>query len=233
MVLAIETATEVCSVAVKDEGGTIREERTEEYGGHSERLFEYIKKLKREQGISMHELEACLISEGPGSYTGLRIGASGVKGLLFGSDIPLYAINTLAGIAAGVYGQIPTRVTVHAVIDARRHHLYHQAFTFAEEGMVPKNKADIRRLTELNDYIDTIDIVAGTGWERLDEALLDSVRTYGVEKISARSLITLFEQLVEKKEGEDELKSEHQQPIRRVRPDQFDPNYITSKKPGT
>ena len=100
-ILSVETATPVCSVALRLPDGTLYEERAEGKGGHSELTFVFIRKLLDDAGICVRDLGAVLVSGGPGSYTGLRIGGSAVKGLLFQSGVPLYAYNTLAGIALG------------------------------------------------------------------------------------------------------------------------------------
>ncbi len=85
MILALETATNVCSVVFRDDDGLMHEKRIEKRGTHSEQLFLFIEDLMDEHGFFISALEAVLVSEGPGSYTGLRISASAVKGLLFQS----------------------------------------------------------------------------------------------------------------------------------------------------
>jgi tRNA threonylcarbamoyl adenosine modification protein YeaZ len=122
-ILAIETATNICSVCFQDETGEVHEKRTERKGSHSELLFLFVKELKTEHSFEFSDLDAVLVSTGPGSYTGLRIAASAVKGMFFGLDVAIYAGNTLAGFAQSL-----EKGTVHAVINARRKHLYHQQF---------------------------------------------------------------------------------------------------------
>ena len=68
-----------------------------------------------------------LLGAGPGSYTGLRVAASAVKGLLFGQDVTLFGVNTLAGFAAGM-NEFTGDQNVHVIIDARRTHVYTQSF---------------------------------------------------------------------------------------------------------
>src|SRR5699024_2547399 len=90
MLLALETATNVCSVAFCNEEGDVFEKRIDKRGSHSEQVFLFIEELMNEHDFKIEDLEAVLVSEGPGSYTGLRIGASAVKGLLFQSGVTLY-----------------------------------------------------------------------------------------------------------------------------------------------
>jgi len=232
LILAIETATKVCSVAFKKEG-RLDERRTEEYGHHSERLFVFIKELQADWGFKIKDLSAVLVSEGPGSYTGLRIGASGVKGLLFGQPVPLIAINTLAAMAWGIReGESYPRI-IHATIDARRKHLYHQAFEAAKKEFRPLSLADIRTLEELNEDIGQNDFIVGTGWDRLDSDLLDSSTQYGIDKISAVNLISIYESEMMPHTFDPEETNEVIHLLREVDPAGFDPRYITRKKAGT
>ncbi len=101
-VLAIETATPACSVALRLADGTIHERTAEGKGVHSELTFVFINELLALEKMEVADLGAVVVSAGPGSYTGLRVASSAVKGLLFQTDVPLYACNTLAGIAMGV-----------------------------------------------------------------------------------------------------------------------------------
>jgi tRNA threonylcarbamoyladenosine biosynthesis protein TsaB len=126
MILAIETSTPVCSVALQNSAGRILEKRIEGRGVHSDHTFLFAEELMERADTSISGLEAVLFSNGPGSYTGLRIGAAAIKGLLFGREIPLFTFPTLLAFAAGAMGR-QSSGTIHAVIDARRNHLYYQS----------------------------------------------------------------------------------------------------------
>lgn len=226
MILAIETATDVCSVAFRDGGEAVHERRSGEKGSHSEKLFHFIRSLMDEHAFEMGELEAVLVSEGPGSYTGLRIAASAVKGLLYDRGVPLYAVNTLASLAAGALdrleGDPPGRV--HGVIDARRVHLYHQSYSVApgegEGGAVPlraEDRVEVLPIEKIEKMIRPGHLVAGTGLERIGSPALRGVRTEGADHISARSLLRFYGG----EEGEF---------IRRVEPEAFDPRYYSSRQ---
>ena len=94
-ILCIESSTSVCSAAICKDGEPIKQCISYEGGNHARLLPRYIEELlslAREQGLS---IEAVALSEGPGSYTGLRIGASTAKGLCYGLNIPLIPIPTL------------------------------------------------------------------------------------------------------------------------------------------
>ncbi|MAO63589.1 MAG: tRNA (adenosine(37)-N6)-threonylcarbamoyltransferase complex dimerization subunit type 1 TsaB [Balneola sp.] len=186
MILAIETSTNICSISFQDAKGAIFEKRTERKGSHSELLFLFIRELMEEQNFKMEDLDTLLVSSGPGSYTGLRIAASAVKGMLFGLKVDIYAGNTLAGFA-----QSAEEGTVHAVINARRKHLYHQQFEKGDR-LTPITKPEILELVEINDLLKDGDQIIGTGIDRLDEEKRAGLTIIEEQQISATNLISLF-----------------------------------------
>lgn len=191
MKLAIETATDVCSVALRDGGGRIWEKRKEERGSHSERLFLFVRELMEEHDFGIGDLQAVLLSEGPGSYTGLRIAASAVKGLLYATEVPLRAVNTLASFASAVESGEDGPARIHAVIDARRRHLYHYSFEREEGALTAAGRVEVLTLEKVGNMIRPGDALIGTGLERLDPSAVRGVVTRGSSHISARSLFEL------------------------------------------
>ncbi|MFD2968341.1 tRNA (adenosine(37)-N6)-threonylcarbamoyltransferase complex dimerization subunit type 1 TsaB [Sphingobacterium bambusae] len=126
-VLQIETATPVCAVAVSKNGKTVGKIDADEPNLHASHLTVFIDQLLVEAGIAMEDLDAVAVSMGPGSYTGLRIGVSTAKGLCYGMNIPLIAINTLDAMLAGFKEQLPELVMGNVLvpmIDARRMEVY-------------------------------------------------------------------------------------------------------------
>lgn len=127
MILAIETATRNCSVALFNETGMIALLEAEEDNSHSAILHVLIDRLLKENGIQVKDLQAVAVSKGPGSYTGLRIGVSAAKGLCYARDIQLIAINSLESMAAGMRPHVPNGLLV-PMIDARRMEVYSAVF---------------------------------------------------------------------------------------------------------
>ena len=126
-ILNIETATKNCSVALAKEGKTIIcKEIAEEGYSHAERLHVFIEEIIKEAGITLNDLSAIAVSQGPGSYTGLRIGVSAAKGLCYALDIPLIAVDTLQALAAQV--TISSGLII-PMIDARRMEVYSAIFS--------------------------------------------------------------------------------------------------------
>lgn len=127
-ILCIETSTSVCSAAICKDGAPIKQCICLEGSNHARLLPRYIEELlsfAREKQLS---IDAVALSEGPGSYTGLRIGTSTAKGLCYGLDIPLIPVSTLAVLCEAAKAQSP--ITNHQsailvpMIDARRMEVY-------------------------------------------------------------------------------------------------------------
>ncbi|MDR8389744.1 tRNA (adenosine(37)-N6)-threonylcarbamoyltransferase complex dimerization subunit type 1 TsaB [Aliifodinibius sp. S!AR15-10] len=217
MLLALETATNVCSVAFKDEEGNIFEKRTEKRGSHSEQLFLFVEKLMQEQNFAIQDLEAVLVSEGPGSYTGLRISASAVKGLLFQTEVPLYGINTLASFAMQAVEENPDADNIHSIIDARRVHVYHQKFSFSDDRLSSNDNVEVIPIEAFESMVRSGDTIIGTGLNRISESIKQKAVIFGQKFITSSSLIRVF-----RGEGSDFYK--------KVDPESFDPKYYTSNQ---
>jgi tRNA threonylcarbamoyladenosine biosynthesis protein TsaB len=120
-ILQIETATQVCSVALSLNGETIAFKEQIAPNIHAASLTLFITEVMQNARLNYADLDAIAISKGPGSYTGLRIGVSTAKGLCFALDKPLIGINTLQMMANGFFKAQPDyKGLVCAMIDARR-----------------------------------------------------------------------------------------------------------------
>lgn len=124
LILSIETATKVCSVALHDGGKLLGSQELHVDKSHSEFLAVMIKDLLRHTGIEAGDLDAVAVSKGPGSYTGLRIGVSTAKGLCFGTDKPLIAVNSLLAMAHDVNLSNVDGYDLCPMLDARRMEVY-------------------------------------------------------------------------------------------------------------
>ncbi|MGN0029443.1 MAG: tRNA (adenosine(37)-N6)-threonylcarbamoyltransferase complex dimerization subunit type 1 TsaB [Marinilabiliaceae bacterium] len=124
MILCIETSTDVCSVALCAEGKTLK---SIEYDGepqHASRLAPMIADLMSQSSLAYRNLDAVAVSQGPGSYTGLRIGASTAKGIAYAAGIKLIAVPTLSIIARAIFDADPDCRIACPMIDARRMEVY-------------------------------------------------------------------------------------------------------------
>ncbi|MHC0442153.1 tRNA (adenosine(37)-N6)-threonylcarbamoyltransferase complex dimerization subunit type 1 TsaB [Flavobacterium sp. 3-210] len=126
-ILNIETATKNCSVSIAKNGETILcKEIAEEGYSHAEKLHVFIEEIIEESNISVQDLAAIAVSQGPGSYTGLRIGVSAAKGLCYALNIPLIAVDTLETLASKVS---VSEGKIIPMLDARRMEVYSEIFT--------------------------------------------------------------------------------------------------------
>ncbi len=124
LILNIETATEVCSVALGLDGQLCHSETIAEPNRHASHTTLLIQQVLEAGNYSVNQLDAVAVSAGPGSYTGLRIGASIAKGICFALDIPLIAIPSLQGLAEGARRKFPQADLIIPMIDARRQEVY-------------------------------------------------------------------------------------------------------------
>ncbi|PWA06795.1 tRNA (adenosine(37)-N6)-threonylcarbamoyltransferase complex dimerization subunit type 1 TsaB [Flavobacterium psychrotolerans] len=152
-ILNIETATKNCSIAIAKDGKTLLcKEMAEEGYSHAEKLHVFISEIIKELGLSFKDLSAIAVSQGPGSYTGLRIGVSAAKGLCFALDIPLIAIDTLAVLAS--QAQVSDGFIV-PMLDARRMEVYSAIFHENLE-KIREVKAEVLTAESFSEYKDKL-----------------------------------------------------------------------------
>lgn len=137
-ILGIETATLVCGAAVVVDGRVVREEQIQQKSAHAEHIMRLIDAAVQQSHISLHQIDAIAVSIGPGSFTGLRIGLSVAKGLVYATDKPLVAVSTLRAVAQRAVdaGIVETPFLLSA-IDARRDEVYCQLFHVNGTGLKP------------------------------------------------------------------------------------------------
>lgn len=134
ILLHIETATDVCSVALSRGSEIIG--LKEEAGGnnHAKNLLPFVDEVLKQSGVSMSEINGVAVSIGPGSYTGLRIGVSTAKGIAYTAGIPVMVVSTLESIAQGAKAlwseNASEPVQIVPMIDARRMEVFTTRFTY-------------------------------------------------------------------------------------------------------
>ncbi len=164
--LALDTATEVCSVAVWVDGAVW--DREEHLREHSRRLLEMVEVVLVEAGLRLAQLDALAFGRGPGSFTGLRIGAGVVQGLAFGAGLPVVPISSLAALAQGEEGA----EKLLAAFDARMHQVYFGAFVRGEGGLVePAGEERVAAPAQVPLPAGTGWVGVGSGWDVYHQAL--------------------------------------------------------------
>jgi tRNA threonylcarbamoyladenosine biosynthesis protein TsaB len=143
LILNIETSTNVCSASLANNGEVIALKEDFEGKSHASLLTVFISELFSENNIDIINLEAVSVSEGPGSYTGLRIGVSTAKGICFAKSIPLIATNTLQAMAIMASENISNDISLFCpMIDARRMEVYSALFD-KNQNQIRETKAEI------------------------------------------------------------------------------------------
>lgn len=151
--LAFETATEACSVAVWADG-EVRERFELAPRRHAELALPWAEQLLAEAGIARSQLDAIAVGRGPGAFTGVRLAISIAQGIALGLDRPVVPVSTLAALAMQGRGE------VIAAIDARMGEVYLGTYRHVD--------GDVQALTaEVVVKPDAASVPAGTGWQGL------------------------------------------------------------------
>jgi tRNA threonylcarbamoyladenosine biosynthesis protein TsaB len=131
LILHIETATRICSVALSNNGSFLCMRESSAPNAHSSQVTLFIDEVLKEAGVPVTAIDAVAVSMGPGSYTGLRIGVAAAKGLCYALDRPLIAVETLAAMATGLNDPTPLPPPIGGegeyicpMLDAKRMEVY-------------------------------------------------------------------------------------------------------------
>mgnify|MGYP005842226515 CR=1 FL=1 len=157
-IFGIDTSTSCGAVGLIDDGEVISEYLLNLPVTHSERLLGAIEFVLREARCSIEQIDGWAVALGPGSFTGLRIGVSTVKGLAFATGRPVAGVSTLDVLASQI---APTPYLICPILDARKKELY-TAFYRYEEGHSLKRQSDyqairpenlVKKITELTIFL--------------------------------------------------------------------------------
>jgi tRNA threonylcarbamoyladenosine biosynthesis protein TsaB len=152
-ILNIETSTKNCSVALAKDGEKLVSREIAEMGySHAEKLHVFIEEILSEANLQFSALDAIAVSQGPGSYTGLRIGVSAAKGLCYALNIPLIAVDTLEILASQISIE---KGLIVPMIDARRMEVYAAIFDKNHQ-KIRKTKAEILTVDSFSELKETI-----------------------------------------------------------------------------
>jgi len=127
-ILAFDTATNACSAAVWRDGRIAARRHEPMARGHAERLMPMILEVMGEAGEAFSDLDAVAVTNGPGAFTGLRIGLAAARGLALAGGLPCLAVTTLEAVAAAVPEAERRDRVLLVALDAKRADVYAQAF---------------------------------------------------------------------------------------------------------
>lgn len=169
-ILYLETSSKNCSVAVSDDEKLLClcEEVSENYK-QSESLHTYVEWALEGAGISLKDIEAVSLGKGPGSYTGLRIGASSAKGFCYGLKVPLIAVNSLESMIGPFLGANYDFVV--PLIDARRMEVYTAVYDGNTGKELSATEAKILDETSFQEFKDKKVVFVGDGAKKAKDIL--------------------------------------------------------------
>lgn len=203
LILSIETATNVCSIALHDKGELLGLAESCEPNSHGKLIMGMVDKVLNDTRCKRGDLKAIGVSKGPGSYTGLRIGISTAKGLSFGLGLPLIGVDTLEGLAKQAATACKINDLIVPMIDARRMEVYTATYD--------KDLNIVRPLSPLvveenvfESYLEKGKVIfLGDGVKKLREILKHSNSVFLDSQNSARTIGELAFKKFEKREFED------------------------------
>jgi len=222
--ISIESATKVCSVSAYKASKLMAIEESEIENSHSTNITNFVDCVLKKSSMRYEDLNVIGISEGPGSYTGLRIGASVAKALSYTLNIPLIAYNTLEAIVSGVVQKHQQKSSYYygAAIDARRDEVYIAIYNkYMQEVLSPTN-LELQKKCLSNILNGKKLIISGDGGEKVKNITENSSIIYDhFIKCSSKFSIDLIIQKYSQNHFRDTT--------------YFEPNYIkpffTFKKP--
>ncbi|MBO7263682.1 MAG: tRNA (adenosine(37)-N6)-threonylcarbamoyltransferase complex dimerization subunit type 1 TsaB [Alistipes sp.] len=212
LILSIETGTDICSVALSNDGELMALRESNEGRDHAKKVALFVDELLKETGVQPADLDAIAVGKGPGSYTGLRIGVSFAKGMCYALNIPLIAVGSLDALVqvaredydAGIVDVEESdwnSASLCPMVDARRMEVYTQIFDtngtsksdVSAEIITPETFQDIRSNGKL--------VIFGNGAQKCCEVLPDAL--YISITPSARGIVSLAEQAFNASQFED------------------------------
>lgn len=128
-ILAIDSSGLVATVAIVEDNNLIAEYTIHHKKTHSQTLMPMLEEVKQMVELELNSIDAIAVASGPGSFTGLRIGAATAKGLAMGLNKPIIEVPTLEGLAYQMYG---AKALVCPIMDARRNQVYTGLYQFEE-----------------------------------------------------------------------------------------------------
>ena len=211
-ILHIETATNVCSVAVSEGENLLSLRESDIDKSHGSLLTVFMDEVLKEAGLRPTDLQGISVSKGPGSYTGLRIGVSATKGFAFGLNLPILGIDTLLSLAIGAKESTPVseliarepELLLCPQIDARRMEVF-CGFYRLDNRQFRKISADIIEENSYDDILEKFPVAFfGNGSEKVKGVITHSNAHFidGIQS-SARFMIPLALELYNRQEFEN------------------------------
>lgn len=206
-IVHIETATNVCSVALSEDGKVLMNKENFEGPNHNVVLAPYVDEVVSFADSHAIPIDIVAVSCGPGSYTGLRIGVSTAKGLCYGRNLKLVGISTLKLLCVPIllyHEDIPEDALLCPMLDARRMEVYSAVYN-RELKIIRKISADVIDTNSYAEFLEKGPVVFfGNGAEKCKEILTHRNAIF-IEDIHplAKNMLPLAEKAIAEERWED------------------------------
>lgn len=171
-ILAVDTTSYGCSVAVVESGEVLSEYHLQERETHSKHLLKLIDEVLETAGLDIQMVDGFAVAKGPGSFTGLRIGISTLKGLAAALEKPLAGVSSLKALAYGVPCCIER---ICSVIDARKNEIYASFFNYTDNTFTRITNDFSITPEKLADDIDSPTVFIGSGVETYKNTFIELI----------------------------------------------------------
>ena len=171
-ILAVDTATTSCSVAIVDQTSLLLEFTIDREETHSKHLMDMIKEALRMSGLNFYDLDGFAVTRGPGSFTGLRIGISTIKGLAAASEKPVVGVSSLETLALQVSY---SRDLICPILDARKGEVYFSRYKFIGGHLKKQTKERVATPDKAVDDLNESCLFVGNGALLYKEMILESM----------------------------------------------------------
>jgi tRNA threonylcarbamoyladenosine biosynthesis protein TsaB len=171
-ILAVDTATTSCSVAIVDNTSLLSEFTLAKEETHSKHLMDMIKAALRISGLNFSDLDGFAVTRGPGSFTGLRIGISTIKGLVVASEKPVVGVSSLEALAFQVSY---SRDLICPILDARRGEVYFSRYRFLNGHLKKQTKERVAPPDQAVEDLNESCLFVGNGALLYKEMILEKM----------------------------------------------------------
>ncbi len=175
--LAIETSTLTGGVAIIEDENLIAESRLNIKVTHSERILKEIDDILSKSGLKIDDIDSFGISIGPGSFTGLRVGLSTVKGLAYATGKKIVSVSTLEALALNVPF---AKFQICPILDARKKEVYAALFEWDDQELIKKVKENAYKIEHILSFIDKKTIFLGEGALIYKENIIQSIGSLAI-----------------------------------------------------
>ena len=205
VLLAIETGTSTCSVALFKSRSDYAIVSRDGFRRHNENLPEMVEEALDRQNVDRKDIDAIAVSIGPGSFAGLRVGLSFAKGFALGVGAVVVPVNTLDGLALSMRWLIEGVSDVHSSVNlricpltvARRGESFGRIYSLTNDGVMPENEIFLKGAEFIDEIGSRLLLLGGEGFDSLRDDIKEHYEVLTVEELkSAQSVINKYNRIV-------------------------------------